>query len=125
MELEMNQNPAEIAVETTNIEANTQTSETPVEKPVITPFERGDLYVKCACGEVEYLEKGVKNGIQIQIPCTDYHKLTLACKKCGANITIGFVESDIKDSDIPSVNTDANTSQEEVVANEQVQENSI
>jgi len=64
-------------------------------EPTFTRWEYGDLQLSCShCGNVETVEKGIKDGLQFVLPTTDEHKLKLKCSKCGVTLLMNFKESD-------------------------------
>ena len=105
----------------------TPTEETTQEKEVRT-FSQADLVVECSCGHVQVLDTNISGGLQMIMPTDDAHAIRLVCKKCGANLTLKFVEAanpapesaepeeapqleDVSEEDIPEVIEDSDESQ--------------
>ena len=70
-----------------------KTQEVPTKDREITTFEQADLVVECGCGAVHVLDTNVKGGLQIIMPTDDGHSINLVCEKCGAKLTLKFVEA--------------------------------
>jgi len=63
------------------------------EGPGIVLFDYADFKLKCNCGHVQTMRENVQGGLALQLYCTDYHSLTLACEKCGNTLTAFFEEA--------------------------------
>ena len=72
------------------------------QKPAPVFFDFGDVYFECnRCGKYECLNKGVKDGMQFVLPCSDQHEWRLVCGGCENMMRIFFKKSDeetIKDA---------------------------
>ena len=70
-----------------------KTQEAPETDRKIETFDQADLIVECGCGAVHVLDTNVKGGLQIIMPTDDGHSINLVCEKCGAKLTLKFVEA--------------------------------
>ena len=70
-----------------------KTQKVPVTDRKIETFNQADLIVECGCGAVHVLDTNVRGGLQIIMPTDDGHSINLVCEKCGAKLTLKFVEA--------------------------------
>jgi hypothetical protein len=63
-------------------------------KADVKTFDYGDLAIKCKCGRVQLLEKGVQHGIQIILTTREDSFLKLQCDECGAIMELRFLEGE-------------------------------
>jgi len=56
-------------------------------------YEFGDLYVKCKCGNEDWVASGLEGGIRVDLYTTNSHTMKMECSKCGASLSLCFKEA--------------------------------
>jgi|SRR6056297_2061908 len=65
------------------------------DKPQTEFWEFGDAYFHCnRCGNLELLDKGIKDGLQYVLPISAEHEWKMTCSKCGSTLKVFWKKSD-------------------------------
>ena len=69
-----------------------KSTETAAKKPEPKVFAYGDLAIVCKCGHTTILGKGIEHGVQFTITTREDSFINLACRECGAELKLCFLE---------------------------------
>ena len=103
----------EDAVEVTGNDEEVPSAQHPID---YRTYDFGDLTLECGrCGERHVLESGVEGGVQVILPTTDKHNLTMTCTKCGNFTKLYFTENFTKKKEVNDETSTTDKAEESVL----------
>jgi hypothetical protein len=70
-----------------------------VPNPEARKYEWSDLVIQCKCGNMQTLNKGMSDGLQLLLFPTDKSFIKLMCDKCDSELTLRLIEG-VKPDDV-------------------------
>jgi len=84
-----------------------------IPNPEARRYDWSDLVIQCKCGNMQTLNKGINDGLQLLLFPTEKSFIKLMCDKCGSELTLRLVEG-VKPEDVDITETSTEVQDERI-----------